>query len=502
MTITLQNIKHLFEDKQVRPVLLTVISLCLVSTVHLIKPLFDPDFYWHLKTGFWIWDNKWLPHIDPFSINPQYADYNRTKFILSSYWLFQLLLCAFYKIGGFSGIIILRFLLGAIFIFIFYRYSVSKNLSAALVGGIGITPILEAQFPERPQFISFVCCALILSLIFTYLRRENKGLFSLMIPLCLTMFLWANMHGGFLLGLILLSSILLAETIKFIHPRLLPLPSKQYFTLAISICSAILISIVNPNHLNSLEMILPSGEANSFIYTSILEFSNLYEYFKISGGNGPIIALCTYLFTLILAISSRERTNITWMVLLISLGYMGFSHIRYYPFFLICATLFALHYFDTKVMGKAAKFVLVAFYLVVITLSLSKTPGNLKRISQYGWVPASYFPVKGCDFIKANGIDGNIFTTINWGGYVIWRLSPQQKVYFDGRQLDPARSWEYFYGMDNWKAIFNKYDIRVAIVPKIDESYKTPALKRALDMDADWTLVDSANNGAVFIRKY
>lgn len=503
MTITFQNLKKLSEDKRIRSGFVTVILalFCIVLTLHLLKPLFDPDFYWHLKTGFWIWDNGGLPAIDPFSINPQQADIHRTRFILTSYWLFQLLLCGFYKLGGFSGIIIFRFILATILIAVFYRFSVRKSFLAVLAAGIGLTQILEAHFPERPQFISFICAAILLSAIFTWFRERDKSLAPLLIPLCLTMLLWANTHGGFLLGLILLSFILLAETVKFIHPQFSPLAVREYATLAISISAAILISIANPNHIYSLEMIVSTGEANSFIFTSIDEYSSLYECFKSMGGYEPLIALGTYIFAIILLFSSQERTNITWIGLLIILGYMGFSHVRYYPFFLISVSLFAIQYFDVKDIGKAVKFILFSFFIISVALSLSKTPGNLNRISRYGWVPASFFPVKGCDFINANGMKGNVFTSLNWGGYVIWRLSPQQKVYIDGRQLDHARSWEYFYGMDNWKKIFDKNDIQVVIAPILDDLNKPSTLKASLEADSGWRLVNIGNNGAVFIRR-
>ncbi|HIJ87638.1 MAG TPA: hypothetical protein HPP97_08125 [Desulfuromonadales bacterium] len=503
MTISRDNLKNFFENEKIRSVCVAVmlVSFSAVLTLHLIKPLYDPDFFWHLKTGFWIWDNKGLPAVDPFSINPQQADSHRTWFILSSYWLFQLVLCAFYKLGGFNGIIFLRFILAGILIAVFYRFSVRKNILALLAAGIGITQILDSHFPERPQFISFICSAILLSLLFTHLRERKKKLLPLMVPLCLTMLVWANSHGGFLLGLILLACILLAETVKFIHPRLLPLSGREYAILGTSISAAILISFVNPSHIYSLEMVLPAKDANSFIYTSILEFSSLYECFKSAGGYEPIIALCTYIFAVIVAFQSRDRLNITWLALIVLLGYMGFSHVRYYPFFLICVSLFALQYVDAGKIGKAGKTAVALFFIAVVSTSLAKTPENLDRVLKYGWVPASYFPVKSCDYINANGMNGNVFTTLDWGGYVLWRLSPQQKIYIDGRQLDPSRSWEYFYNMDNWKKIFDKYDIRVVITPVMDELFKPASLKQALDADPGWRLVNTGNNGAVFVRK-
>lgn len=483
---------------------LWAVFLFLLSTVwvlHLLKPLFDPDFYWHLKTGLWMWDNKILPAFDPFTIPPQPPDSPRTQFILTSYWLFQLILTVFYKMGGFSGIIIFRFILAALLIAIFYRFSVRKNFLVVLGAGIGITQILEQHFPERPQFISFICTALILTIIFTHLRERRSGILPLLIPLCLTMVCWANMHGGFILGQILLVGILLAEAVKFLHPKLSPLSGREYLNFAIAICAAILISIVNPNPLSSIEMMLTYSETTSYMYTSLLEYSTLYEHLKSVGGNEPVIAVITYISTFILVVSSRERTNITWMGLMILLGYMGLHQIRYYPLFLVCATLFAIQYFDTEDIGKISKLILGTLFITVVSFSLLRTPQNFNRVSKYGWVPASYFPVKVCDYINANGIDGNIYTLMNWGGYVIWRQAPQQKVFLDGRQLDPARFWEYLYGMNNWKMLFNKYNIKVVILPVFDASYNPNQLNKEMEMDPEWQLVCSANNGALFIRK-
>ena len=44
-----------------------------------------------------------------------------------------------------------------------------------------------------------------------------------------------------------------------------------------------------------------------------------------------------------------------------------------------------------------------------------------------------FFPVKSVEYIEKEGIKGNIFNSYNWGGYLIWNMYPDQKVYIDGR---------------------------------------------------------------------
>ena len=108
-----------------------------VATIFLSRPLYDPDFYWHLKTGQWIWQHKSLPATDPFTIPPLPPPSPRTEFILSSYWLSQLILYVFYSLGGMSGIIALRWILAGISFAICTRWANLRNSSVAAVMLLG-----------------------------------------------------------------------------------------------------------------------------------------------------------------------------------------------------------------------------------------------------------------------------------------------------------------------------------------------------------------------------
>ena len=51
--------------RHVRFVLLAV--LVATALAYLLRPIMDPDFFWHLKTGEWIREHRGLPASDPFS---------------------------------------------------------------------------------------------------------------------------------------------------------------------------------------------------------------------------------------------------------------------------------------------------------------------------------------------------------------------------------------------------------------------------------------------------
>src|SRR5262249_46227228 len=53
------------------------------------------------------------------------------------------------------------------------------------------------------------------------------------------------------------------------------------------------------------------------------------------------------------------------------------------------------------------------------------------------------YPEKAADFILEHKLKGRIFNTYGQGGYLIWRLWPDQQVLLDGRALNEAVYWDY-----------------------------------------------------------
>jgi hypothetical protein len=44
----------------------------------------------------------------------------------------------------------------------------------------------------------------------------------------------------------------------------------------------------------------------------------------------------------------------------------------------------------------------------------------------------SHFPVRAVEFIKSNRLEGQLYNSLDWGGYLIWSL-PDLPVSMDGR---------------------------------------------------------------------
>ena len=79
-----------------------------------LRPIADPDFWWHLKTGQYVWQQHSLPVPDPFAYTtatarPAYAGEERTRdFNLTHEWLAQALFYLIYRAAGIGGLVLFR----------------------------------------------------------------------------------------------------------------------------------------------------------------------------------------------------------------------------------------------------------------------------------------------------------------------------------------------------------------------------------------------------------
>ena len=77
-------------------------------------------------------------------------------------------------------------------------------------------------------------------------------------------------------------------------------------------------------------------------------------------------------------------------------------------------------------------------------------------------------PVKATDFIQREGIEGRMFNTYHYGGYLIYRLYPQQRVFIDGRadmygDASIKDALAIYQGSSEWKSRFDRCDIEYVI---------------------------------------
>jgi hypothetical protein len=122
-----------------------------------------------------------------------------------------------------------------------------------------------------------------------------------------------------------------------------------------------------------------------------------------------------------------------------------------------------------------------------------------RSIAKQPQVEAENFPSAAVDFIKSNNIPQPIYNEYHWGGYLIWKLYPDYRVYIDGRAdvYGDALLEEFFTvhdGARTWRKPLDEYGIRTVLVEP------DTAIASLLRQDPAWQKVFEDHQTVVFVR--
>jgi len=483
-----------------------VAALIAASLAFLLRPIRDPDLFWHLKTGEWIWEHRALPADDPFSYTGEGIATPAARFILTSYWVSQLLLYLAHALGGFTGIVLLRFVVAAALLAAVWRRLEGDAVVKAALLLVFAVSFLEMYPVERPQVLAFVCFAALLALL-ERVKSSAGGRAPYLVPLLLLF--WANAHGGAILGQATIAIYLVAEGAKFAHRSLRPLPGAAYRALLIAGVAGLAVSLANPNTFQALglERILSGGPSAGHA-VQVTEYSSTVEALSRYREYTVIVFWILMLLAAVAVAAKPSRIDITEAVLLAGSGYYAFRHIRYGALFMIVALPVIVRFLSQGARLPAARAALSAGALALALLFARDERQGLQRLRLGEWVGRDAFPVEAADFIGAGGLRGNMYNFYDWGGYLIWRLAPGRKVFVDGRGVNPRMHWESSVinmgfeqaGQYNWKTLLDRYAVGYAVIPREFRGERFPLFER-LVRDRDWVPVFSNSNSAVFARR-
>ncbi|MFM1781941.1 MAG: hypothetical protein RLZZ181_738, partial [Pseudomonadota bacterium] len=177
--------------------LIRLIFLLIFFLLFVFTSLFDADYFWHLKTGEFIFTHQGLPSGDIFSYTQP------GKVWVLHEWLFEVILFGLYKMGGSIFINLFIALSGTSIFILLYMISSAyiKKSYPALFASILFWPIIAMGFSPRPQILSYLFFSIYVYLIIRFKKNPQTVPFYL-VPLL--MFFWVNVHGGFVIGLVLL----------------------------------------------------------------------------------------------------------------------------------------------------------------------------------------------------------------------------------------------------------------------------------------------------------
>ena len=155
-------------------------------------PLFDTDFWWHLKTGNWILNGGGIPSVDLYT----FADAGKRWIDL--HWGFQVMIAVLYRLGGVSLVTLAKAgILTAVMAVAWFAGGLS--IPAWKKSAIWLMPLIciIGRGLERPELLSQLFLAIWL---WIATRTDQKPNWIWWLPLL--MIVWVNCHALFVLGLV------------------------------------------------------------------------------------------------------------------------------------------------------------------------------------------------------------------------------------------------------------------------------------------------------------
>jgi hypothetical protein len=441
------------------------------------KLLRDTDTYWQIKVGQWILANHALPRVDMFSLTKIGEPW------MSSSWLAQVLFAQVYALAGWGGVVMLTALaVGATFGSLAAWLSRRLTPQVATIIALAAFTLSAHHLLARPHVLAMPLLVLwVGGLVAAADARRAPSL--ALLPL---LALWANIHGGFVLGLALVGPIgfdALVQAERADRARLV----RGWLAFGIG---AVLACGATPYGFGALlaaRKILDLGQ----LLTLISEWAPA-NFASFSMFEGALLGLVGA------ALLAGVRLPPTRILLVLGLTHMALNHVRNIEVMALLLPLVLAQPLARQFAALAAPaaprpwpaaasaaLALAGALAMLLSAALPVRPGDddayaaaVAALRQHGAV--------------------RVFNDYGFGGYMIWAGLPP---FIDGR----AELYGEAFAMDQLNAIsladpallgqlFARYEIDATLM------YPTTPAARLLDHVEGWRKVYASDMAVVHVR--
>jgi hypothetical protein len=456
--------------------LLNISTFLILLVVFLIKSNFflDPDYGWHVKLGELILTSG-IPKTDPYSYTmPSYP-------YIEHAWLSDVLLFKLDQTIGFAGLALIFALVAVVSIFLAIPQKTSPlYLPFVLLGSSMLLPFAGI----RTQLLTWLFFSLIIFLAF---NEKLWRKFKYVIPLFILV--WANLHGGFALGIFLLLLIFLIHTYQ----------SKKLQLVDLGVFLASLgVSNINPYGVNiwiEVRNTVLNNDLRWAIgewYPYILRFDFAFLVFVTVSAmligtykkKLSLLGIALYLILLFSALASSRHMPL-WVLVAISLSSLALKQ-------------FYLDSQKKKVSAWRFNRVIKVFAIICFIIFVIHTFLDIRNFSIFN--EEKFYPKQAIEFLKTQNIPGQIFAPYGWGGYIIWKYPPT-KTFVDGRmptwRVAAAPPNESKYALEDYnkvlsadldyQSVFEKYQIKTALLEPKATGQDSSFFNKIAQLDKIWT---------------
>ncbi len=456
----------------------------------------DGDVGRHIRVGRAILDGGVIPTID------LYSHTRRGAHFVPYEWFSETATALAEMILGLSGVVVLSSLLFVIAVFAVYRTADelgSRRIIGFFVAGLALLLQSVHLLPRPHLFTTAFAAVFVLVLV----RFAKSGRVWGLVPLPLLMLVWANSHGGFLVGFILLMIFLagaLLRSEEFAAPGQAAVP----LLTTIAVCAAA--SLLNP-----AGPALWTHTAGYLRIEFLVDATQEYQSVDFHTGYGKLFFVCLFAGPAAW-MTGRVRVSPLAAGLYLFFAATALHSTRNIPLFSVAAMPWLALWTNTALGGLGPRTAVVmerfkrweridrklkpglapVVALILVWFALGPNAGA------YRFDPET-FPVAAMESSGLETPGRPVFNQMIWGGYLLY-ARPDVPVFIDGQTdfygEDLSRDYlTALKGHQGWRSVLNRYGIGWTLLGAAEP------LNQLLELDPDWYRIYADDVAMVYVRR-
>ncbi len=365
-------------------------------------PSADPDTYWHLASGRWMVEHHAILDRDLFSSTAPGQPYSVGE------WLGEVVLYLAYTAGGWSGLAVLRAVCVAAAAFFVTRLALRATHSGVIAVALSAAALVLSKITwgDRPQLFTLALFPIALELLVVARERASLGRPRILMALPPLVMVWANLHGGFALGLFLAAAFAIEAVVA----------RRSAWAFVAAAAGALALSFLDPGALG-----IGAAVAHVSAPPRVIAEETPLDVLTPAGAVFALFAVGVLVAALL-----RGGTLLD-ALLLVPLLWLALSAQRHLPFFAFAAVPFLARSLPARdplarIRIPDAVAAGVALALVAGAAASARDAPSAPDDSRY--------PVGAIAALRSSS--GVLLNEYDWGGFLIWRV-PERGVFIDGR---------------------------------------------------------------------
>jgi hypothetical protein len=491
---------------------LAAATLLAVATIALSSlTLFD--FWWYLASGQRILQTRSIPTTDPFSYTAEGRPW------VNHMWATQVLFTLLWERWGRFALIGLKTATIVATFWVVLGTMRARGVHPLLASMVTLLAAWTGAgfWHARPQMFTYLFVAILIWL----LRPgwENRRATLALVPALVV--LWVNLHAGFMMAFLVIGLAGMGTALpSLVDPGRRRAGWRVVGLTALLGLVAAAASLLNPFGARAILFPLEVVQSVPFMTSTI-------EWFPPNFHHPSFRPLELMLLLLFPAFAwGRGRLSAVDVGLILVFANLGLTSVRHVPLFaIVAAPPLAAALQEIAARSRRVDWAgvraavrqrlpslaptltapgapLVAGAVLLLTalsahwVGMAQVPTNPLRLD----LDEGRYPTRTMLFIRENRLPPRLFSVYAWGGYELWRLYPEYRMFMDGRThvYGPEVLKEFLDVVNvspRWQAVLDKWQVQTIL------ALRSSPLTETLRAQGGWQLVFTEREAVVFVRE-